>query len=194
MNTELRIRGMVCGRCIQAVEGELKALGLVPTDIQLGVAAVSSINTKQLHELSKRLETLGFSLLVDRKAELIQLVKDLIQETLQRDDLGDNKVRYSDLLEEKTGVDYDTLSSLFSGYEGITIEKYTIEKRLDNVKEWLVYSDLTLSEIAYRTGFSSLQHLSNQFKQVTGLSPSHFKMIKAERDEIRHRIAEHMNS
>ncbi|MFD1140847.1 AraC family transcriptional regulator [Larkinella insperata] len=186
METVLRIRGMVCGRCIQAVEQALKAVGVTVVKLQLGTVTLAhALSAPQLKQIKHVLEPQGFSLLLDPKVTLVEEVKASVQQLLDRQDLGDHKIRFSDLLEEALQLDYDTISAVFSGVEGTTIEKYIITKRLDKVKEWLVYSDLTLSEIAYRTGFSSVQHLSSQFKQLTGLTPSHFKAVKADRDLLR---------
>lgn len=191
METVLRIRGMVCGRCIQAVEGALEAVGARVAELQLGTATLAqALSAQQLEQIKGILEPQGFSLLLDPKITLVEEVKAAVQKLLDRQDLGDHKIRFSEQLEEALRLDYDTISAVFSGVEGTTIEKYIIAKRLDKVKEWLVYSDLTLSEIAYRTGFSSVQHLSSQFKQLTGLTPSHFKAVKADREHLRQKASQ----
>ncbi|CCH03601.1 transcriptional regulator, AraC family (plasmid) [Fibrella aestuarina BUZ 2] len=184
-NTTLRIRDMVCGRCVDTVRTELTRLGYAVTEVGLGSATIAGELTEtQLDTIRRVLEEQGFSLLTDRRAMLVNQVKTLIEQTLNREDLGETKWRFSDLIQQAFSLDYDTISSLFSQAEGITLEKYIISKRLDKVKEKLVYTDLTLADIAYQTGYSSVAHLSNQFKQQIGLTPSYFRKVRQEKLEL----------
>jgi AraC family transcriptional regulator len=161
------------------VREELEKLGLEPTQVTLGEAELknelSPVNKKALKE---RLAALGFELLDDKKAKLVEKVKNAIIEIIHYGDDLDNRIKFSKQIEKKVGVEYHSLSTLFSDTEGTTIEKYIINQRIEKVKELLVYNELSLSEIAFKTGYSSVQHLSMQFKKVTGLTPSHFKQIK----------------
>ena len=113
-----------------------------------------------------------------KNAKLVEKIKNAIIEIIHYGEDLDNRIKFSKQIEQKVGVDYHQLSTLFSETEGTTIEKYIILQRIEKVKELLVYNELNLSEIAFKTGYSSVQHLSTQFKKVTGLTPSHFKEIK----------------
>ncbi len=173
----LLIKNMVCNRCIKVVKEELERLGLDVRSIVLGEVVVNG-NKKDLpyDEIKKVLEENGFELIEDRKAKKIEQIKLIILDLVRRDDeknpLNEN---YSDYIVEKTGMDYHYLSNLFSSVENITIEQYIILQKIERAKELLKYGELTLSEIAFKLGYSSVQHLSNQFKKITGLTASQFK-------------------
>lgn len=170
---------MVCNRCIKVVREELEELGLEPAQITLGEAEIKDdLTSDNKKNLQKRFAVLGFELLDDKKATLVEKVKNAIIEIVHYGEDLDNRIKFSKQIEKKIGVDYHTLSNLFSETEGTTIEKYIILQRIEKVKELLVYNELNLSEIAFKTGYSSVQHLSMQFKKITGLTPSHFKKIK----------------
>ncbi len=170
---------MVCRRCIMAVETELKKLNLKPVSVILGEAIIEGdINTDVLSKLNKNLQNIGFELIDDRKSQLIEMVKTEIINLIHYNKETDGPINYSVHLSKVLGLDYSYISNLFSSVTGTTIEKYIILQRIEKVKELLIYNKLTLSEIAWQTGYSSVQHLSNQFKKIIGLSPSTYKKIQ----------------
>ncbi|MEO8514271.1 MAG: AraC family transcriptional regulator [Ignavibacteria bacterium] len=178
---KLYIKNMVCGRCIKVVSEELNKLGIRYSSIQLGeVELSSSIANDKLEKLRSALLENGFELIDDSKTKLIESVKTLIIKSIYQNNKPE-EINYSDYLSKATGKPYTVLSSLFSSVENTTIEKYIISQKIERTKELLVYGELTLSEIAYRLGYSSSQHLSNQFKKVTGFTPSYFKELKAQK-------------
>ncbi|WP_417559048.1 helix-turn-helix domain-containing protein [Mesoflavibacter zeaxanthinifaciens] len=179
--TTLFIKNMVCNRCIMAVKNELDKLGIEPIDVQLGeVTLEKELTTQEKEKFSKALVSLGFELIDDKKSRLIEQIKNTIIDLVHHQD-NETKTNLSDVLSEKLHHDYNYLSNLFSEVEGTTIEKYFIAQKIEKVKELLVYDELSLSEIAFRLNYSSVAYLSNQFKKVTGLSPSHFKKIREKR-------------
>lgn len=168
---------MVCNRCILAVENLLTQNELEYASIQLGEVDLNQKPTdKQLDSLKKALKIIGFELLDDSKQKIIEKIKTLIIERVHNDK-GDERQIFSKFLSSKLHKDYSYLSHLFSEVEGITIEKYMIKHKIEKAKELLVYNEESLSEIADRLGYSSVAHLSSQFKQVTGLTPTHFKNV-----------------
>lgn len=176
---KLFIRNMVCNRCIMVVRDELNKMELQPSQVTLGEAEIEGdLDANRKEMLKQRLASLGFELLDDKKAMLVEKIKNAIIEIIHHGEDLDNRLKFSRQIQQKVGVDYHQLSTLFSETEGTTIEKYIILQRIEKVKELLVYNELNLSEIAFKTGYSSVQHLSTQFKKVTGLTPSHFKEIK----------------
>lgn len=179
--TKLHIKNMVCNRCIMVVGAELERLGYVPLQVVLGeVVLASDIAPAEKATIDDRLRRFGFELIDDKKGRIIERIKTLILELVHK---HDNQLRtnLSDYLGEHLNHDYGYLSNLFSEVEGTTIEKYYIAQKTERVKELLVYDELTLSEIAMQLNYSSVAHLSNQFKKATGLTPSHFKQIKAQK-------------
>ncbi|HEX8376824.1 MAG TPA: AraC family transcriptional regulator [Pedobacter sp.] len=172
---KLYIKNMVCRRCITAVEGVLQSLQFSTASIRLGEVILADKPTKdQLAKLSNHLKELGFELLDDHKHQIIDKIKTIIINQVHYD--HDRKVKnLSEILTEQIQKDYSYLSNLFSEVEGITIEKYLINQRVERVKEMLIYNQLSLSEIAYQNGYSSVAHLSSQFKKVTGITPKSFK-------------------
>jgi len=173
---------MVCDRCIMVVRQILDKQHLSTLAVNLGEAEVEGIlDQEQLKRLEVELLAVGFELLDDRKRRLIERVKTVIIEKIHN--VGDmlRKEKFSVFLQEQLAIDYSYLSTLFSQTEGITIEQFIILQRIERAKELLVYNELTLSEIAYKLDYSSVQHLSTQFKKVTGLTPSHFKTIKKQK-------------
>ena len=170
---------MVCNRCRSVVQGELAKIGLVPLDVQLGEIELKTVPTSgQLEKLKPALLQHGFELIDDSKSRLISQIKKVIIEHVHYREEGKLKVNFSDYLISKLNKDYHYLSNLFSEVEGITIEKFMINQKIEKVKELLVYDELSLSEIADKLGYSSVAHLSSQFKKVTGLTPSHFKRVR----------------
>lgn len=164
------------------VRQELVKMNLTPTHIQLGEVEIEEdLSDIQINSLCVRLANKGFELLDDRKTMIVEKVKNIIVEVIHGKEEVDIKVNFSNLIQQRLHIDYHYISSLFSTTEGITIEQYIILQRIERAKELLVYNELSLSEISYKLGYSSVQHLSTQFKKITGLTPSHFKNIKENR-------------
>ena len=171
---------MVCDRCIRVVRDELEKLGLRIGGVELGKATIANDSGKpDLEAVKQMLRINGFEYLEDRKAQLVEQVKRLILELIRSGQLEHMTAKLSVYLAKQLGKNYAYLSSLFSSVAGITIERFMILQKIERVKEQLAYDELSLSEIAYRLGYSSVQHLSAQFKTVTGLSPSHFKGLRS---------------
>lgn len=182
---------MVCDRCKRVVAEELTNLGYTVLQVSLGEAELATTGKEvDLEQIRTVMHDNGFELLDDRKTKLIEQVKVAIIELVHQGEEAELQVNTSDYIAEKVGLDYNYLSNLFSSFEGITIEKYLILQRIERVKELLVYNELSLKEIAYKLGYSSVAHLSNQFKKVTGLTPSHFKQVKAEKRKTIDRVQE----
>jgi len=180
MNSEtIYIKNMVCDRCIKAVTKVLCDLSIDHKPVLLGEVRITKPLTADLKsELKRNLNEVGFELIDDKKSKIIEQVKKLVMELSQKEN-EDKKITLSKYLSMKLNYDYSYVSNLFSSIEGKTIEHYFIEQKIEKVKELIVYNEFTLSEIAFRLGYSSVAHLSNQFKKVTGLTPSHFKSIGA---------------
>lgn len=178
MPAHLYIKNMVCNRCIMVVKNIIKEAGLVPVSVHLGDIELEKEPTgKQLEQVSKKLEEVGFEILTDQKKKIIEKIKNTIVQYIQREDLDDSH-NFSELLSSALNKEYSYLSKLFSEAEGITIEKYIIDQKIERVKELLAYGELTLSEISFKLGYSSVAHLSSQFKKVTGFNPSDFRKMK----------------
>lgn len=172
---------MVCNRCILVVQNELDKLNLDVKNIKLGeVTLARKITAEEKNKIDEALMPLGFQLIDDRKSRIIEQVKTIIIDLVHHHD-NDIKTNLSDVLSSKLHHDYNYISNLFSEVEGTTIEKYFIAQKIEKVKELLVYDELSLSEIAFRLNYSSVAYLSNQFKKVTGLTPSHFKQIREDK-------------
>ena len=172
---------MVCNRCIMVVQNELDKFDLEVKNIRLGEAILDKEpTTEEKDKLEKALILLGFEVIDDRKSLIIEKIKNIIIDLVHHQD-NDTKSNLSDVLSSKLHHDYNYLSNLFSEIEGTTIEKYFIAQKIEKVKELLVYDELSLSEIAFRLNYSSVAYLSNQFKKVTGLTPSHFKQIREDK-------------
>lgn len=168
---------MVCDRCMSAVKSTLEETGLEYTSVKLGEAELAKAPTDaQLASLKERLVQSGFELLDDARQQLIEKIKNIIIGLVHYQEF-DERYNLSDTLSSQLHKDYSYLSHLFSSVEGTTIEKYLINQRIERVKELLVYDELSLSETAFRMGYSSVAHLSAQFKKVTGLTPTHFKKL-----------------
>jgi AraC family transcriptional regulator len=168
---------MVCNRCILVVRQELDKLNVQYKDVALGEVELDNATPEeQIQQFSSNLNALGFELLDNSKQQLIEKIKNTIIKHVHYNE-EDTQYNFSTILSEKLHRDYSYLSSLFSEVEGITIEKYVINQKIEKVKELIIYDQLSLSEIAYNVGYSSVAHLSAQFKKVTGLTPSHFKQV-----------------
>jgi len=176
------IKNMVCNRCIQVVNYELTALRINIKKISLGeVQLLNAIAPSTFEKLKSRLHSNGFELIEDKKAMLVNQIKGIIISSIYNDTNTSDRVQnYSEIIEQKLKIDYHYLSSLFSSLESITIEHYIILQKIERVKELLKYGELTLSEIAIKLDYSSVQHLSKQFKKVTGFSASEFKKLTNE--------------
>lgn len=179
VSTTLFIKNMVCNRCILVVRNELESLGSNIKNIALGeVELYNTIGKPLLDKIRSALIANGFELIEDRKANLVNQIKGIIIKTIYDEkNVTDEHKNFSEIIEKSIGRDYHYLSALFSSLESITIEQYIILQKIERAKELLKYGELTLSEIAYKLGYSSVQHLSNQFKKVTGFSASQFKKI-----------------
>jgi AraC family transcriptional regulator len=179
MQQTVFIKGMVCNRCITTVTQELQQLGIELDEVNLGEVkfAVNAPFT-DYDALNSKLVPLGFSVLENKRMKLVRDVKQIAAEVYSGDFDFPNHFRFSDLLTQRLGKDYDFISQQFSAEEGTTIEKYMIGYRIEKIKELLVYTSLTLADISFQLGFSSVAHLSRQFKQQTGLNPSHFKHMR----------------
>ena len=173
----LFIKNMVCNRCIMVVRQELEKQGFHPQKVSLGevILEENQLNEAQLGRLDTSLVALGFERLDDRKARLIESAKNLVIRKIHHADSVKLKFNWSTVLSEELKVDYNALSSLFSSVEGITLEQFIIRQKIERVKELIFYDELNFSEIANRLGYSSVAHLSAQFKKVTGFTLSELK-------------------
>lgn len=168
---------MVCDRCKMVVKTQLEETGLHPVAIELGVIELAEDEvTPAQQEIAKaKLESVGFELLEDKKSQIIEAIKTAIIEFIRKHGDDDIKPNLSDYLAAKLRYDYSYLSSQFSELEGITIEQFSIQQRIERVKELLAYGEFSLKEIAYDLGYSSVAALSGQFKKVTHLTPTAWK-------------------
>lgn len=175
------IKNMVCDRCIMVVQSELKKLDVQTENVTLGkVALKQELSDDQIKMLNENLLARGFEVIDDKKSQIIEGIKNVIIELVHYQD-SETKNNLSDILSNKLQHDYNYLSNLFSEVESTTIEKYFIAQKIEKVKELLGYDELSLSEIADSLNYSSVAYLSNQFKKVTGLTPSQFKQIKEDK-------------
>ncbi len=175
----LYIKNMVCNRCIKVVKEELEKIGVTIKNISLGeVETELSTEILPLVKIKEVLEKNGFELIENKKAKAVEKIKSFLIKTIYENETVISEThKYSQLIEKELGLDYNYLSSLFSAQESITIEQYIILQKIERAKELLKYGELTLSEISYKLGYSSVQHLSNQFKKITGFTASQFKSM-----------------
>ena len=176
---KILIKNMVCDRCNMAIQQVLDTLGLKASAVTLGEVDFgdTGINAEKLEQFRQNIEALGFELISDKRTRLIENIKKQVIALVQRQGTPE-KVRLSDYLSERLHHDYTHLSNLFSTVESVTIEQYFINQKIEKTRELLVYDELTLTEISYRLGYSSVAHLSGQFKKVTGMTPSQFKQLR----------------
>ncbi len=176
----LYIKNMVCNRCVAAVQAIFEEVGLHATRITLGEVEVDgdALPSAVLQALNERLQHTGFELIDDRKGRIIERIKNLVVTFVHHAD-DTHRQKYSEVITAHLHYDYSYLSKLFSEVEGITIEQYIIHQKVEKVKEYLVYDELTLSEIADKMGYSSVAHLSAQFRKVTGFAPSQLKRSRS---------------
>lgn len=174
----IHIKNMVCPRCITTVYQICNELGIDVKKIELGeVVTTSMVTDHQKKILGERLRSNGFELLQDQKSRLVNQIKTLIINQIHHSN-EPLKVNFSNLLAEKLLHEYTSMSRLFSQVEGITIERFILKQKIERVKELIFYEELTLSEIAFKMNYSSVAHLSAQFKKETGMTPSEFKRLK----------------
>jgi len=172
---------MVCIRCKLVVKSELEKMGLHHTRIELGETEImEDLSPSQLKVLDTGLRKSGLELMDDKKSILVEKIKAIIIELVHNTD-DQIKINLSDHLSEKLNHNYTYLSNLFSEVKGMTIEHFYLAHKIEKVKELLVYDELNLTQIAFKMHYSSVAHLSNQFKKMTGLTPSHFKNLKHKR-------------
>jgi AraC-like DNA-binding protein len=177
---KLYIKNMVCQRCKMAVQLEVEKAGWKLTDIELGEITIREEPDRvSLEKFDRALHHLGFELIDDRKSRIIEKIKNTIVELVHHRQDQRQKFNLSVILSEKLHYDYTYLSNLFSEVEGSTIEKFLIAQRIEKAKELLVYDEKNLSQIADELGYSSVAHLSAQFKKSTGLTPTFYKSLKA---------------
>lgn len=173
---------MVCHRCITTVTQELQQLGIEPDEVTLGEVKIAvHVPFTDFDVLNKTLAPLGFSVIENKRSKLVRQVKQIVADVYSGDYDFPYQFRLSDLLAQKLEKEYDFISQQFSAEEGITIEKFVIDFRIEKIKEMLVYTTISLADISFQLGFSSVAHLSRQFKQQTGLTLSHFKAMRHKR-------------
>jgi AraC-like DNA-binding protein len=181
--TKHYIKFMVSLRCKMVVQQELELMGLRHGVIDLGVVEIiDEMSNEQRSMLRRNLLKSGLELMDDKRNILIEKIRNVITEMIHYSDEVPN-TNYSTLISEKLGYDYTYLSNIFSEVKGITIQQFIINNKIERVKELLLYDELNLTEISYKLHYSSVAHLSNQFKKVTGLTPSFFKQLKQKRKE-----------
>jgi len=178
---KLYIKYMVSNRCKMVVKEELKKLGLHFIVVDLGeVDIMENISAEQREQLKAELLNSGLELMDDKRAVLIERIKNTVVEMVHHSDEM-IKTNFSDFLSEKLNHNYTYLANLFSEVQGTTIEQFIISHKIERIKELMIYGELNITEIAWKMNYSSVAHLSNQFKKMTGLSPSHFKQLKDKR-------------
>jgi AraC-like DNA-binding protein len=179
----LFIKYMVSLRCKMLVKSELQRIDLHCVVIELGMVEIlETISTEQFEILKNRLALSGLELLQDKKAILIEKIKSIIIEMVHYSDEFP-RIKYSEYISEKLQLDYTYLSNIFSEVKGTSIQQFIILHKIERVKELILYDELNLSEIAYKLNYSSIAHLSYQFKKVTGLTPTYFKQMKLQRNK-----------
>ena len=178
---KLFIKYMVSARCKMAVKEVLKDMGLHFIVVDLGeVDIMEDLSLEQREQMKIALLASGLELMDDKKAMLIEKIKNVIVQMVHHTDEM-IKINFSNFLSEKLNYDYTYMANLFSEVQGTTIEQYIISNKVERIKELIIYGELNITEIAWKMNYSSVAHLSNQFKKVTGLSPSHFKQLKDKR-------------
>jgi len=181
MKQKLLIKNMVCQRCVMTVKDILHKNAIPFENVSLGeVDLTRKLSDDELKDLQTSLNKVGFELIETRVNKIVEDIKQRILEYLAMG-MDSQNIKLSSFITQKINYDYSYLSDLFSSIEGKTIEQFFILQRIEKVKELIVYDQLSLTEISYQTGFSSVHHLSAQFKKITGLSPSHFKKIAGEK-------------
>lgn len=175
---QLNIRNMVCPRCIMVVRETLEDLGFEVLDVELGRAVVAPKDSIPLEKVDEELNEYGFELIHGKNQQLIEQIKTELIGYVQQLENTEDPPKISDYLTDKLHQNYSSLSTMFSENEDITVEKYLIHLKIERVKELLSYGEMTLSEIAWKLNYSSVAHLSNQFKQITGMSVTDYKKAR----------------
>ena len=176
------VKNMVCDRCKYVIQNILHEMAITPVSVRLGEVDLGELELDegQISKFREKIEALGFEIISDKKSRLIEDIKKHVITLVQNSDATE-KVKLSEYLSKHLCHDYTYLSNLFSSVEGVTIEQYYINQKIEKVKEFLIYDEFSLTEIAYRLGYSSVAHLSKQFKKVTGQTPSQFKALRDSR-------------
>lgn len=176
---EIAVKNMVCNRCIKVVKDELIKNRIEFNHVDLGVIYFErEVLEQEKEKLKEILEKEGFELVEDREAVIVKNIKTIVVQLIHHGMEKPVHQNFSEFISSELGIEYSQLSKLFSEIEGNTIEHYIIEQRIERAKELIVYDELTISQISYLLNYSSPQHLSKQFKQITGLTPSVFKSIR----------------
>ena len=171
----ITVKGMVCSRCVDALRTALNKTGAKVREVYLGAVEVFRTPSFNAESVRETVACLGFELIVDRRERLVERVKELVNEVLSESRYA--SVRFSDLVSERTGSSYDTVSGIFSAKEGITIGHYIINRKIERVKRLLESTDRSLTDISYETSFSSVHHLSKQFKEKEGVNPTQYRLL-----------------
>jgi AraC family transcriptional regulator len=176
-SVKIAIKNMVCNRCVMVVRSIFEKNGYQPESITLGEVILpgESVPAQKLEKIDADLKEVGFERIDDRKVRLIERLKNLVIKKIHHADFLDRKFNWSTVLAGELHYDYNYLSTLFSSIEGTTLEHYIISQKIERVKELLFYDELSMAEIADRLGYSSVQHLSGQFRKVTGFTPTQFR-------------------
>ncbi len=185
METEqnLYIKNMVCDRCILVVKQIFNKVEINPISITLGkVQIAEQLNDEALQLLDSNLTENGFERIDDKKSKLLEQIKTTVIEAIHHHDQFDININWSHYLADKLNQEYHYLSNLFSTVIGITLEQYIIKQKIEKVKEYLFYDELSIKEISYKLGYSSVAHLSSQFKKITGFTPTAFKKMREKQD------------
>lgn len=178
-STKLRIKNMVCDRCISTVKSILINAGLQVEHVQLGLATVKgTVSPAKTREIANELESNGFELLTKQSAIMVEQIKEAIITLVRSGELEHLNINISAYLESKLGKDYSTLTHLFGNHEKLSLEKFTILQKIELAKEWLHEDELSMSAISVKLGYSSAAYFSNQFKQITGYTPTEYKNQK----------------
>lgn len=192
-NEIIHIKNMVCDRCILTVSNDLQTLDIPFNNIKLGeVQMIYPLDKGKKQALKEVLETQGFELLESRNSKLIESIKNIVRDWVQNPETRRN-VNMSEMISSQLYHEYTSLSALFSSVEGITIEKYLILQKIEKAKELIIYKELSLSEISYQIGYSSVQHLSTQFKSVTGMNPTEYRRRDISDRKSLDRVVAHYN-
>ncbi|WP_291125139.1 helix-turn-helix domain-containing protein [Dysgonomonas sp. UBA7698] len=181
----LLIKGMVCNRCMYVLEQEMTALGFEVLDIKLGQVVLKDTEdfSQKLGAIKTMLKSNGFELMYDKNQKTINKIKELVEKGIRMQLDSGTPTKFTTLISNKLHKNYDTLSALFSSVEGITLEKYIIHRKIEKVKDLLVHTEMSLTEIAHVLGYSSQAYLSNQLKKHTGFTSSYFKQVKQQQGQ-----------
>lgn len=179
----LHIKNMVCARCVMTVAAILKEAAIDAVRVDMGeVETVAALSPQVINDLDARLQSVGFELLHDREDAMVERIKASLIDLARRDDGKNHKLSVE--LPRLLGMEYKQLAAIFSAHEDRTVEKYYITHKVEHIKELLTYGELTVSEIAYRLGYSSVAHMSTQFKQLTGLTPTAWRTSQSPRTAL----------